>query len=223
MLRLKIFGSANIGLYIKSTNSFFLHHSNIIKRKINAIKEELKVEAIPVYLVETLILSPFVVANNNGVVIPDIFERHAMEELSRLLKAIDINLTVVESKYTALGNVILTNDKGAIASPVVSHKVRKAVSDTLNVEVASTTIGRCSYVGSLAVVNNRFGIISPSVKEDERELIEDVLGIKVYEGTVNGGIELPSIGLVVNDYGAVVGEDSSGKELMLISTVFESK
>jgi translation initiation factor 6 len=194
-----------------------------MKRKVKAIEKELKASPIPVYLVETLITSPFIIANSNGVVIPNIFEKYALDALSKSLMEIDINLGVVESKYTALGNIVLANDHGAIVSPVVSHKIRKTISDVLDVEVASTTIGRCSYVGSLAAVNNKYGIVSPSIKEDEKSLIEDILDIKIYSGTVNGGIELPSIGLIVNDNGIVVGEDSDGRELMLISTVFESE
>jgi len=192
-----------------------------MRRKVKAIENELKVSPIPVYLVETLITSPFIIANSNGVIIPDIFERYALEVLSENMKELGVNLEIVESKYTALGNIVLANDQGAVVSPIVSHKIRKTISDILDVEVASTTIGRCSYVGSLAAVNNKYGIASPSIKDDEKNLIEDILDIKIYNGTVNGGIELPSIGLIVNDKGIIVGEDSDGKELMLISAVFE--
>ncbi len=222
MLRLKVFGSANIGLYFKSTNKFFIYHANIIQKKINLVHEELKVTPVPVYLVDTLITSPFIVANKNGVIVTSLFEPYALDDLANKLKELDVNFAVVDVKYTALGNIIVANDRGAISSPILPKSIRKIVSDVLDVEVVSSTIGRFSYVGSLAAVNNKFGISSPSIKEDEKQLIEDVLKIKLYESTVNNGVELVSLGIVLNDNGIVVGEDSSGKELMLLSAVFES-
>jgi len=222
MLRLKVFGSSNIGLYFKGTNNFFIYHSNIIRRKVDSVRKELDASPIPVYLVDTLILSPFIIANSKGVVVSNLFESYAMNELRRSLKELDVNFKVVESKYTALGNVVLVNDKGAVSSPILSKNLREAISDILDVEVATSTLGRFSYIGSLAVVNNRYGIVSSSIKEDEKSLIEEVLDVKLYTGTVNSGVELISSGLVVNDHGVVIGEDSSGKELMQISTVFEA-
>jgi translation initiation factor 6 len=218
--RLKVFGSDNIGLYIKASNSFFLYHSSIPDKKIREVESELETIPVPVYLINTLILSPFIVCNNNGVILPYLFEEYAKEELVRRLKNLDINIGVIKEKYTSLGNLVLANDKGAIVSPILSLSARKMIADTLDIEVISSTIGRFSYVGSMAVSNNNGVLASPVAKDDEIRMIEDVLKVSLYTGTINGGIEFVSSGIVANDNGVVVGSSTTGRELMIISQAF---
>ncbi len=221
MLRIKIFGSSNIGLYLYATNKYLLYHSAVPSKKIDLVVEELDVPSIKLHLTDTLLTAPFIVGNSNGLLVPDIFEDFALEQLKRDVNDLDINLAVVSSKYNALGNIIVANDNGALISPIIPYRLKKLISDVLDVEVSTITVGRFSYIGSLVVVNNRSGLVAPVVKEDEKEILEDVLNVNLQEGTVNGGAEFIKLGLVVNDYGVVVGEDTSGAELMNISTIFE--
>ncbi len=221
MLRIKIFGSSNIGLYLYATNKYLLYHSAVPSKKIDLVVEELEVPSIKLHLTDTLLTAPFIVGNSNGLLVPDVFEDFALEQLKRDVNDLDINLAVVSSKYNALGNIIVANDNGALISPIIPYRLKKLISDVLDVEVSTITVGRFSYIGSLVVVNNRSGLVAPVVKEDEKEILEDVLNVNLQEGTVNGGAEFIKLGLVVNDYGVVVGEDTSGAELMNISTVFE--
>ena len=221
MRKLKVFGGDHIGLYAKASNSYVLYHSSIPKRKISVLERELGVPAVPVYLINVLITSPFIAGNKNGIIISYLFEEYAKEELMKTLKDIDINIGVLESKYTSLGNLILANDKGAIVSPILPISSRKKISDLLDVEVVSSTIGRFSYIGSLAISNNNGVLSSPVIRDDEKMIIEDVLKAPLYTGTINGGIEFISSGVVVNDNGVVVGSATRGKELMMISQAFE--
>jgi len=220
-LRIKVFGSSNIGLYVAATNKFFLFHSQIPSNKIKMLSEELKVTGIPIPLVDTVITTPFLVCNSKGIILPDLFERHAYTELKQMVESLGVEIELVDHKYNALGNTVVANDKGAVVSPVIPLNVKKLLSDVLDVEVSTSTIGRFSYIGSLISVNNKVGLVAPVIKDDERDLIENVLKIKLYEGTINGGLEFIKLGLVVNDYGVVVGEDSQGVELMNVSTLFE--
>ncbi len=221
MLRLKVFGSPNIGLYLAATNRYFLYHSQIPRHKVEMISKELDVEGIQIPLIDTVITSPFLVCNSNGGVVPDLFEEYAYRALREALEARGVSLGVVDHKYNALGNTIVANDKGAVVSPVIPLHIKRLISDVLDVEVSTSTVGRFSYTGSLVVVNNRAGLVAPVIHEDEKLLLEDVLGVKLYEGTVNGGVEFIKLGLVVNDYGVLVGDSSQGPELMNISTIFE--
>jgi translation initiation factor 6 len=218
--RIKIFGGDHVGLYIKATNSYLLYHSSIPKKKISILEEELGVPAIPVYLINTLITSPFIAGNRNGIVLPHLFEDYAREELVRKLKELDINIGILEHRYTSLGNLVLANDKGAIVSPVLPISSRKIIAETLDIEVVTATIGRFSYVGSLAVSNNNGVLVAPVLKDDEAKIIEDVLKVSTYTGTINGGVEFISSGVVANDRGVVVGTATTGRELMVISQAF---
>jgi len=221
LMKIKVFGGDNVGLYIKATNKFFLYHSNLSKNKVEVAENILKAQGIPVKLVSSLILSPFIVCNSNGVVIPRLWEDYAIEDLVSSLRRLGINYSVVDFKFNTFGNLVLANDAGAIASPLIAPSIRKIIADTLDVEVASTTIGRFSYIGSLGVANNKGGVFSSVIKEDESRLIRDVLNISVYNGSINGGVEFISSGLVANDYGALVGTSTTGRELMVITQALE--
>ena len=221
MIKIKVFGGDYIGLYVKASNAYLLYHSSIPIQKINLLKKELHVPALPVYLVNTLIVSPFLAGNKNGLVIPYLLEDYARESLVNSLRELDINIGIIRDKHTSLGNLILANDRGAVVSPIMSISSRKLISDVLDVEVTTSTIGRFSYVGSLAVSNNAGTLIAPVVKDDEKIIIEDVLKTSLYTGTINGGVEFISSGTVVNDNGVVVGTATTGKELMMISQAFE--
>lgn len=221
MKKVKVFGGDHIGLYIKASNSYILYHSSVPERKLSLLKEELDAPTIPVYLVNILITSPFIAGNRNGVIISYLFEEYAKEELVKMLKEIGVNVGILKSKYTSLGNLILANDKGALVSPILSISSRKIISDILDVEVVPATIGRFSYIGSLAISNSRGALVAPMIKEDEKMIIKEVLKISLYTGTINGGVEFISSGIVVNDNGVVIGTATTGKELMMISQAFE--
>ncbi|MEM0056962.1 MAG: translation initiation factor IF-6 [Candidatus Geothermarchaeota archaeon] len=220
MIRLKIFGKSNIGLYLRATNSFVIYHSSIPSEKVALIENELKVTPVPVNLVNARIVSPFIAGNKSGAVISHILEETAKEELVKELKKIGVNVSILKDKYTSLGNLVLANDKGAIVSPVVSARSRRVIADTLDVEVAVTTIGYLSYIGSLAVANSSGAIISPLVKDEEKEVIEQVLKVNVVTGTVNKGSDAVALGIVVNDKGIVVSYSMTAKELLLLSQAF---
>lgn len=221
MIRIKIFGGDYIGLYAKASNSYILYHSAIPKRKVAILEEELDASPHPVHLINTLIISPFIAGNRNGVVIPYLFEEYAKDELIKSLKSIDINIGVLKSKYTSLGNLILANDMGAVVSPIIPISSRKTISDILDVEVVPGTIGRFSYTGSLSISNSHGILVAPIIRDDEKMIIEDTLKTPLYTGTINGGVEFISSGIVVNDNGVVVGSATTGRELMTISQAFE--
>lgn len=220
MIKLKIFGGDHIGLYIKASSSFFLHHSTIPANKIDVLRKELGVPSIPVYLVNTLVTSPFIACNKNGVLVSHLFEDYALEELKKALEIFGLNLGVIRERYTSFGNLVLANDKGAVVSPILSLSTRKTIADVLDVEVVSMTIGRFSYIGSLGVSNNAGVLVAPVTKEDEAKVIEDVLKVSLYTGTINGGIEFISSGIIANDKGVVVGSSTTGRELMVITQAF---
>ncbi len=217
MIRIKIFGVDNVGLYVKATNKYFIYHSLIPSHKVGILRNELKVEPIPVPLINTLIITPFIACNSNGILIPTLFEEDACNNLKKAANRLGINFQIVDIKYNTLGNLILANDRGAIVSPIIPQSIRRIISDTLDVEVVTGTLGRFSYVGSLAVVNNYGGVITPIVKDDEINLAEEVLKVSLLKGTVNGGSEFISNGLIANDKGVIVGSKTTGKELMIIT------
>jgi translation initiation factor 6 len=133
----------------------------------------------------------------------------------------DANITVMETKRTAYGNMILANDYGAIVDPRLQKETLKQISDTLCVEVVPGEVAQLPYVGSLAVATNKGIIAHPLIKDDEQELLKSVLRVPLDVGTVNCGIPYVGTGLLGNSNGAVVGSLTTGPELFIIENALD--
>jgi len=218
--RLKILGSVNIGLYAKANNNFLIYYSGITSRKVKTLINGLGVEPIPIKPLNTRVISPFIALNSRGLIISRYLDLDLKDNIKNAIKDKDLELVELDTKYTALGNLVIINDHAALTSPILPSRVRKEIADKLDVEVSSVTIGRFSYIGSLMVVNNIGGLVAPVIKEDELNFIRSLFKIDILTGTVNNGIYFVSSGIILNDKAIYVGENTVGRELLLISQAF---
>ncbi len=53
----------------------------------------------------------------------------------------------------------------------------------------------------------------------EKKLLQDVLKAQVDVGTINGGVPYVSSGLLANDNGTIIGNLTTGPEIVMISNV----
>ena len=131
-------------------------------------------------------------------------------------------ITVVQEKKTALGNIILCNDYGAVVDPRLKPKTVGIIEKALKVPVEPGTIGGLPQVGSLATASNKGVLANPIIDESEKKHLSEVLKVPVSVGTVNSGVPYPKAGIVVNSKGAVVGSHTLGSELLALSSVFQT-
>ena len=66
--------------------------------------------------------------NNKGILLP---KTAFLNEYDFLKKETKLEVGVLDSKYTALGNIICANDKGAIVSPWLSSEECHTIKDVL--------------------------------------------------------------------------------------------
>ena len=130
---------------------------------------------------------------------------------------LDINVQVIQEKRNALGNMILANDRGAVADLRLPSATLEAISEVLGVEVVSGEILGLPCIGAFAASTNNGVLAHPSVREDEKRKIQEVLKVPVETGTINGGVPYVKIGVIANSKGAVVGSSTTGPELMAIT------
>lgn len=155
-----------------------------------------------------------VAANSNGIVLPNIIHDH---ELKTIQEGLGVRVTVARERWTALGNIVLANDNGAVIHPGASESLARIVAETLNVDIFTATIGGLPYVGSLAVATNKGVLAHHAITDRERTVIESALKVPVEGGTINGGVPYIRAGLLANTKGAVVGPLTGGPELMAIT------
>ena len=215
MEKLGIAGNENIGVYLTATDAYLLAPSEIKPSALMAAERTLRVHAHMITVAGTQIIGTFVAANSHGVVFPYIARESEYARLSESL-----NIAVSSDACTALGNLVLANDYGAIASPRLKPETLKILGETLEVKVVTGTIAGSHLVGSFAVCTNEGALVHPMSSEDERKLIEEVLGVEAWGGTVNEGVPYVRTGLVANANGALVGYKTTGPEVMTVEMAF---
>jgi len=143
------------------------------------------------------------------------------EKFLELKKLFGMNLLILKSKFTAVGNLILCNGKGAIISKVFNKKEKKEIEDCLGVEAVFSSIAGIQTVGSCGIATNKGCLLHRDAKEEEIKIVEDVLKVKVDIGTANFGSPFVGSCIIANSKGALVGESTTGPEIVRIQEALE--
>ncbi len=208
-----LFGSASIGVYSLATEKMVVIPKFISVKKAERIGSWLKVKLIHTTIGGSILVGALACANSNGILLPH-FVRD--EEVDAIKAIFDGDITIMETKKTAFGNMVLANDYGAVVDPRLKASEVKQISDTLGVEAVPGEIAQLPYVGSLAVATNKGVLAHPLLKDSERKLLEDVLKVPVDVCTVNCGIPYVGTGLIGNSHAAIVGSLTTGPEMFII-------
>lgn len=213
-----VFGNASIGVYSLVNDRIAIVPPQVPESKRKKVEEWLKVKVVATTVGKSLVTGALACSNSNGVILPPFATE---EEVAAIKSAADINVAVMDTKKTAYGNMVLANDKGAVADPRLKKRVVNKIADTLGVEVVSNEIAGLPYVGSLATATNKGVLAHPMLKEGERKVLEDVLKVPVDVGTINCGIPYVATGLLGNSYGAVAGFLTTGPETFIIGQALD--
>lgn len=215
------YGNPNIGIYIYANDKIALVPKDTEDKLIKLIKSVLNISTVVrISIADTNIINVFVVGNNKGILLPHIVKEH---ELSIIRQVFEKNVAVVKTRFTALGNVCLVNDRAALIYSQAYEELKNIIKEFLEVEnVEKGVINDIPTVGSAAYVNNIGGLIHPDATEKDLEYLSNLFKVRVDIGTVNFGIGFIKSGLVGNSSGLLVGERTTGPEIMRISKVFGS-
>jgi translation initiation factor 6 len=202
-IKMNFRGDTNLGLYGFATDRYCL--TGFGNKKMKSVLH------VPVYTCNLLnmdMVGLFVAGNSRGIVINDVIEEYNMKTLKHYFDSI----LVLKTRYTAIGNLVLMNDNGAVISPLIRSQ-RKSIEEFFGMPCVVSTIAKQKIVGNLGIATNKGCLLHPKVRKNEKELIEQVLGVKSDIGTVNFGSMYPGAGLIANSSGFVSSEHTSGPEL----------
>ena len=211
-------GSASIGVYLLTTDTMVIVPKWVPPRKAERLGEWLKVKLVQSTIGGSVLAGVLVCANSNGILLPH-FVRD--KEIDALKSVFEGNVTVMETRKTAYGNMVLANNNGAIVDPQLKTSEIKEISETLGVEAVPGEVAGLPYVGSLAVVSDKGVLAHPLLTDSERKLLEDVLKVPVDVGTINCGIPYVGTGLIGNSHAVVVGLLTTGPEMFIIGQAFD--
>ena len=219
IIKYDVYRGPNIGLYTAVNDSFVFVPMGYAKTKAKKLAEYLKTDLIFTSMANTRLLGAMMVVNNQGILLP----RNALQdEYDKIKKITELNVDVLDSKYNALGNLISANDKGAIVSPMISKEFIKKIKDVLGVEIIQKKVAGYNQVGVMVTATMKGGIIHPETDEEDIRSISNVLGVKLEPATINGGIPYVSSGILANNHSIVVGNLTTGPEIMMLTRAFSA-
>lgn len=216
-LKAKFHGDSNIGLYAFATDSYCLLGIDLPLKLNNKIFDILKVNIKNIRIAGTEFVGMFAAGNGNGIVLPKTVEKNEIKALRKL----GLNISVLKSKETTIGNLVLCNDSGCIISERLKG-FKKEIRDCLGCEVEAGSVANLGLVGSGAIANNSGCLCHRDAKEEEIEKIESILKVKADIGSI-GGSPFVKAGLIVNGNGVIASERSTGPELDRAFETFEVK
>ncbi|MBA4452132.1 MAG: translation initiation factor IF-6 [Nitrosopumilaceae archaeon] len=212
-----VYRGPNIGVYISVNDNFVFLPMGFAETKAEKLAEYLDVKPLYTSVANTRLLGALMVGNNNGILLPT---TAYAEEYDFLKKETGLNVGVLDSKYTALGNVICANDKGAIVSPWLSKDDVQTIEQILGIEVVQKRVAGMNQVGAVMVANNSGAVIHPEADEEDMKMFANTLGVKIEHATINNGIPFVKSGVLANNHGVVVGTLTTGPEIMMLTRAF---
>lgn len=213
-----ILGNSSLGIFALSTDKYTIVPFGIKDSVVKSIYDTLNVKIIHNTVANSVLLGTLAVGNSDTLFIP---KNTSGKEISILTNELEEDIQIIElnSKYTALGNLIVMNDKGAIISNMFEKNAQKQISDALNVEVIIGNLLESPLVGSIAMSTNKGALVHPLLSEEEISELSSILKVRADVCTINRGIPYPRVGIIANSRGAVIGVDSTGPESMRIFEV----
>jgi len=206
-----VFGSPNIGVYCFCNEELAIVPPGLTKRKMKQFQDTLEVSVCSTTVGGTALVGALVAGNSKGVLVPHTTQDYELQRIEKYSKVI-----VDESNWTALGNVVLANDFGAVLHPDAPQGLKKSV-EALEVQAAYSKIALLPFVGALAVATNRGALLSPNASSEEQFVIQAALKVGTELSATNGGVPFVKSGILANSKGAVVGPLTRGAELMQIT------
>ncbi len=213
-----IFGDPNVGIFSFANEKLAVLPAGVSQKKLAMYEQALGVQAYGIGIADSRLVGIYAVGNSNSLLVPYI----TTEDELKMLESTGVNVVVVNEKRTALGNVIICNDYGAVLDPRLKPDTVEAVEDALKVPVMTSTIGGLPHIGSLATASNKGVLANPIIRDSERKQIAKALNVEVHSGTINSGVPYPRSGVVVNSRGAVIGSSTLGAELIAVSNAFQT-
>lgn len=195
-------GRENIGFHAVVTDKYVLVPQGFRKSSFFDLKE------IETKIAKTDLVGLFAAGNSNKTLLPretTEYEKEAFEEA-------EVSFKVLESRYNALGNLILCNDSGAVISPRLED-FKTEIEEALQVEAVVGQLGGLNP-GVSAVANSKGAVIHREASEEEAKKVKDALNLEEVDiGTVNQGSPYVGSGAVANDSDMLTGENTTGPEI----------
>ncbi|HMK53376.1 MAG TPA: translation initiation factor IF-6 [Methanobacteriaceae archaeon] len=210
--RFNLRGNPNLGVTMSVSDQAALVPPNLEEKDLQLIQEALQVPLIQTHISGSNLAGALAVGNSRGFVV----SKYAFDREVEMIRDAGLAIERIPDRFTAVGNIILVNDHGAVLNPLLSDKSAELISSTLDVDVERGSIANFKINGSVAVATNKGVLAHPSTTPEELKFLESTLKVPADVGTVNRGTPLVGAGAVANSHGVLVGLNTTGPEMARI-------
>lgn len=213
ILKRAVRGSPYIGVFSVVTEDFGIFPLQATGKELNGLGETLGIEVVQMPLANSPLIGVFAAALGKRIAVPGIVEPQEIERL----EGAGFRVRQIE-ELTALGNLLLINSKGGIASRMIGEENVKELSRFFGVKLVQESLAGTELPGACAVVTELGFIANPNVTEKEFGGMERAFGVKGATTTANYGDVFVGNDVLANSKAAVVGAQTSGHELIRIDS-----
>lgn len=214
--RVNLGGNPNLGVSIAATEKIAIIPPNITQAMAGLIEESLGVETVRTLICGSSLAGALSCGNSKGFIV----SKYAFDREIQAIKDTGVEVERIPDRLTAVGNIILANDSGAIVNPLLSDEAVEIITHILDVEVIRGSIAKFKIPGSVAVATNKGVLLHPSASQEDIELVEKTLNAQADVGTVNNGTSLVGACAVATSKGVLVSLNTTGPELARIEETF---
>ncbi len=210
-----------IGIFGRANDDWLIFAKGLPKNTKKKAKEYLEVEVLETTVGGTSLIGSLLAMNSRGIVVSNIVTEEELKEL----KETGLEVVVAPGLENAVGNLVIMDDKSALVDPELDEETVEVMQEVLKVKVYRGTIGESGLIGMCAVINDKGILTHPDLSDDEKKILEKIFpGREIMVGTVNRGVPFVGSGIIVNSKGALVGNKSTGVEVMRIEgTLFPKR
>ena len=216
--RIDILGNSSIGIFGFSTDTYTFLPNTTKSRVVELAKSMLQTDLVLTSLSDSHLNGLFVVGNKNHIILPHLVSESELNSIHDQISS-DVSINIIDSKITAFGNTIVCNDKVAIIHKEFSNEDRKLIGDYLDVEIITKSFLNNSLLGSMIFLSSKGFLTHPLFDEEDIDWLNSIFGVNGDVVTVNRGTPYPRLGLIANKNGILIGSDTTGPEIMRITSV----
>ncbi len=208
-----------IGAFAVATDSFVLITDASTHTERAILEDNLGVKSIGMTIDGSGLVGVYVVGNSKGILLPEMAGKN---EISKLKSALpDVEISIIQTSLNALKNNILANDKVAFVNNEYSKRETDKIGDVLGVEVVKRQIGLYDTIGANNILTNRGAVLNNTASDDDLSFMKSRIP-RVSQSTANLGSSSIGLCALANSNGLVVGNQTTGFEIMRITEGIES-
>ena len=139
-----ILGTSQVGVHLAMVGRVLFAPMQLTKKDVASLEDTLGLEVAQMSIGGSALVGALIAGNSNGIAVADIATE---EDIDRLTSFGDV--VVMESGVNAAGNLLVVNENGAVASPVLPEDGIEVLSETLKVDCVAIGIAGNDTPGSV--------------------------------------------------------------------------